>query len=345
MFCSFSEVFQQGFWMGSGTLLKDTSLKVLMSELLHLQIGSKAPLTTRKYSLGWDRWRTWARSKVSVAVFPAHPLHMSLYLTHLCREAEGKGTSAAVLESTMYSNRWAHQLAGLDACPPDHPFVRSTLEGARRRLARPVQPKDPLRWETVREIAQRYSASNSLADIRFLAILLIGYAGCFRIREILAFTIDVFEITSDCMLIYLNKRKNDEFRQGHSSMLARTGNITCPVAATEKWLSKLPTGSSPRAPLIRRIVKSKSNEYFHLSKGVVYSTIRNEFKKYVKPFVKDIDRFCTHSMRSGSATKAARHVSSDLLDLHVGWRSSSSKNRYIEHNNADRLFFSKSLGL
>lgn len=165
-------------------------------------------------------------------------------------------------------------------------------------------------------------------------------------KDPLAFTIDAFEITSDCMLIYLNKRRNDQFRQGHSSMLARTGNITCSGAATEKLLSKLPTGSSPRAPLIRRIVKSKSNEYFHLSKGVVYSTIRNEFKKYVKPFVEDIDRrFCTHSMRSGSATKAARHVSSDLLDLHVGWRSSSSKNRYIERTNADRLIFSKSLGL
>jgi len=148
MFCPFSEVLQQGFWLGSGPLLKGNSLKVLMSQLLHLQIGLKASLTTRKYSLGWGRWRTWARSKVGVAVFPAHPLHISLYLTHLCREAERKGTSVAVLESAMYSIRWTHQLAGLDACPTDHPFVKSTLEGARRRLARPVQPKDPLRLET-----------------------------------------------------------------------------------------------------------------------------------------------------------------------------------------------------
>ena len=225
------------------------------------------------------------------------------------------------------------------------PFVKSTLEGARRRLARPVQPKEPLRLENVREIAPRYSASNRLADIRFLAILLIGVAGCFRIGEILAFTIDAFEITSDCMLIYLNKRKNDLFRQRLSCMLARTGNVTYPVTGTEKLLSKLPTGSSPRAPLIRRILKSKTNEYFHRSKGVVNSTIRNEFKKDVKPFVEDIDRFCTHSMRSGSAIKATWHVSSDLLDLHVGWRSSFSKKRYIERTNADRLFFSKSLGL
>ena len=50
----------------------------------HLQIGSKPSLTTRKYSLGWDRWRTWARSKVGIAVFPAHHLQISLYF-HLSK--------------------------------------------------------------------------------------------------------------------------------------------------------------------------------------------------------------------------------------------------------------------
>ena len=99
-----------------------------MSQLLHLKIGLKASLTTRKYSLCSGRWRTWARSKVGVAVFPAHPLHKSLCLTHLCREAERKGTSVAVLESAMYSIRWAHQLAGLDVCPTDHPLVKSTIQ-------------------------------------------------------------------------------------------------------------------------------------------------------------------------------------------------------------------------
>ena len=101
----------------------------------------------------------------------------------------------------MYSIRWAHQLAGLGACPTDHPFVKSILEGARHRLARPVQPKDPLRLETVREIAQRYSASNRLAAIRFLAILLIGYAGCFRIGEILAFTTPSRLLPIACLFI------------------------------------------------------------------------------------------------------------------------------------------------
>ena len=48
--------------------------------------------------------------------------------------------------------------------------MKSTLEGASRR---PVHPKDPLRLESVREIAQRYSVSNRLADISFLVVLLM----------------------------------------------------------------------------------------------------------------------------------------------------------------------------
>ena len=139
----------------------------------------------------------------------------------------------------------------------DHPFAESTLEGARRRRRR-------RRLETVREIAQRYSASNRLADIRFLAILLIGYAGCLRIGEILALTIDASEITSDCMLIYLNKRKNDLFRQGHSYMLARTGNITCPVAGTVKLLSKLDHRLGPR--LLGAFLSQSLTSIFILSK-------------------------------------------------------------------------------
>ena len=40
-------------------------------------------------------------------------------------------------------------------------------------------------------------------------------------------------------------------------------------------------------PLVRRTVRSKSNEKFHDSKGVSYSTMRDEFRKFLKPFVSE----------------------------------------------------------
>ena len=67
--------------------------------------------------------------------------HVALFLTEICISAMEKGTGVSVLEATVYSIRWAHQIAGLIPSS-DHPL--SCLEGAKRKLARPVLAKEPL---------------------------------------------------------------------------------------------------------------------------------------------------------------------------------------------------------
>ena len=70
--------------------------------------------------------------------------------------------------------------------------------------------------------------------------------------------------------------------------------------------------------------------------------LREEFKKFIEPFVDDISKYGTHSMRSAS-NPVCRRVPGDLLDMHAGWRCPSSKNRYTKHTVKDRLTVSKSL--
>ena len=60
-------------------------------------------------------------------------------------------------------------LSGLEICPVNHPLMKSSLEGAKRKLALPV--------DTVQAISEFYVSSNSLATLRFLFILLIGFYG------------------------------------------------------------------------------------------------------------------------------------------------------------------------
>ena len=145
------------------------------------------------------------------------------------------------------------------------------------------------------------------------------------------------------MSIYVVKRKNDQYWEGPTSYLARSGKSTCPVSITGRIIKVL-SQSNPLYLLVRRIVKSKSGEYVHASKGVSISTLREEFKKYIQPFVDDVSKYGTHSMRSGAASKpACRRIPGDLLDMHAGWRCPSSKNRYFKHTIKDRLSLSKSL--
>ena len=339
----FSDVLISGIWSDASDL-EDPSLRRLVPDLLDLQLGSRAPSTLAKYKSGWLRWRAWASSKIGVPVIPAKPLHIALFISELASNCVANSTGVSSVEAVVYGIKWAHSMAGLDICPVSHPLVKSSLEGAKRKLARPVQPKEPLSVDTVQAIADFYVSNNSLATLRFLFILLVGFSGFFRIDEINSFRLKDVVINSDHMSIYVAKRKNDQYQEGHTSYLARSGKSTCPVTITEKILKVLPQSSPSSCPLVRRIIKSKSREYFHANIGVCSSTLREEFKKFIEPFVDDVSKYGTHSMRSGAASNpACRRIPGDLLDMHVGWRCPSSKNRYIKHTIKDRLSVSKSL--
>ena len=76
-------------------------------------------------------------------------------------------------------------------------LVKSPVEGAKRKLARPVQPKKPLSAHTVQASAEVSVTSNPLSDVRFLFILLDSLS----LKDV--------AIKGDHMTIYVAKCKND----------------------------------------------------------------------------------------------------------------------------------------
>ena len=144
-------------------------------------MASKAPATLDKYRSAWTGWKRWASSFPCIDVFPAQPFHMALYLKDLPSSA----SCVAPITSAVYGIRWALQVAGQPS-PTDHVIVNSALEGCKRRLAKPVKPKDPVPVDVFSKLVEAYGAP--LADIdnlRPLVLALVGYAGFLRIRELL----------------------------------------------------------------------------------------------------------------------------------------------------------------
>ena len=117
--------------------------------------------------------------QIGVSVIPARPLHIALFISELTAVSISNNTGISPIESVVYGIKWGHSLAGIVECPTGHPLVKSSLEGARRRLARPLQPKDPLSVDTVVRIAEYYISSISIAVILFLFVLLVVFAGFF----------------------------------------------------------------------------------------------------------------------------------------------------------------------
>ena len=152
IFFYFSDISDLGTWSETCHLI-DPGLSACVPQLFDLVLSSNAPSTTNKYSYGWSRWHRWAQSKKGVPLLPAQPLHVALYLLELTEIAEQKNTGHSTIDSALFGIRWGHKMAGVES-PTQHPTVIATAEGAKRRLSRPIQPKQPLALETVVSIAQ-----------------------------------------------------------------------------------------------------------------------------------------------------------------------------------------------
>ena len=89
----------------------------------------------------------------------------------------------------MALTEWAHSMAEPEICPANHPLVKSYLEGAKRKLARPVRSKRSLYpWTRCRQL------SNFMFQVILLPPLFVFCSYCylvsmgfFRIDEINSF--------------------------------------------------------------------------------------------------------------------------------------------------------------
>ena len=167
----------------------------------------------QKYRSGWLKWRQWAASKIGVQVIPVKPLHVALFSSQLTVISVSNNTGIPSIESVLHGIEWGHSLAGIAECPTSHLLVKSSLEGARRKLARPFPPKckEPLSVDTVCRIADHYISSSSLAVIRFLFILLVGFAAFYRMDENRHLSVKDVSICSEYVSLFIPKRKNDQY--------------------------------------------------------------------------------------------------------------------------------------
>ena len=161
-----------------------------------------------------------------------------------------------------------------------------------------------------------------------------------RCDEIIHVNRSHVSIFPDHMSIFCPKRKNDQRSQGHYFYFARSDKITCPVSITEKLLSKLP--DKPGQPLVCRL-SSKGTALQH---SISYSRVREIFRETISIFVKDCNRFGTHSLKRGGATaSSAAGISGEFLDRHAGWKSDKSKHSYISFSTDDKLKVSRAINL
>jgi len=88
--------------------------------------------------------------------------------------------------------------------------VVQLLESAKRLLSVPVKKKEPVTPEIIQRLVTQYgSVSASLADLRFLILCVLGYAGFFRFNELVQLRRCDFQFEDSFMRIFVQRSKPD----------------------------------------------------------------------------------------------------------------------------------------
>ena len=142
------------------------------------------------------------------------------------------------------------------------------------------------------------------------------------------------------MRVFLQQRKNDQFREGQYVIVSRNDDSNvCPVAAVESFLRE--GHHRPSDPLFRRVIRApRSGDY--LSGKMSYTRARELIREGLQRAGIHPDGLGTHSLRSGGATAAANAgVADRLIQRHGGWRCATSQHCYIEENLSDLMSVSQ----
>ena len=75
-----------------------------------------------------------------------------------------------------------------------------------------------------------------MADLQVAALFALGFFGFLRWDDLSHLTPENLVFAPTHLALFLEKRKNDQFREGSPILIERSEGVVCPVAIVEKFL-------------------------------------------------------------------------------------------------------------
>ena len=301
-----------------------TDIKALQEEtLINLQ-NSKANNTVKAYKSDFNDFGLFC-VKNKFKSLPSEPKIVSLYLTHLST----KDIKMSTLKRRLVSIGVIHKLKGL-YLDTKHPSIIENLMGIKRRKGSIQKGKKPLLISNLKQIINVIDKEKNeeIKKLRDRSIILIGFSGGFRRKEIVSLDYEDLDFVEEGLKINLRRSKTDQFGEGSIKGLPYFDSAQyCPVVSIQKWIeiSKINSGA-----LFRRFNKGSK-----LSKNrLTDQTVALLIKKYLKLAGIESRDYSGHSLRSGFATSAAESGAEERSIMAMtGHKSSEMVRRYIKEAN------------
>ena len=316
---------------------RHADIEQLLQLLPEALSGAKADSTMRRYVPLWGYFRDWCTGH-DLPFLPAAPLTVALYLLKLAQTANSFSTIK--LASAAFHS-FASQTEVTRA-----PIVAAIREYARRTLPSGDNRKEPIPFDKVEEacwvLAER--PSGRLRNLSLAAAISLGFCGFFRYDDLAHIRVGGITMSSDgaSMEIFLESRKNDQYRQGSHILLSAMNSYACPVQLTAMLIQNAGLVDGSR-PLFSAVSVHEGQEVYG-STPISYQSLRKGVLEVFQEVGLPVQKFGLHSLRAGGATLAANSGVSDRLWMeHGGWRSFRSAVGYVKTSSEVKASVTKAM--
>jgi site-specific recombinase XerD len=296
--------------------------------LQELWQARKAKNTYRAYLSDMRQFEIWAFG-LGLETLPAEPQTVARYLGSMSATK-----SSATIGRRMASISHFHRERGF-ADPTKHATVAGLMEGIRRSNAgKPTAAKAAVLTKHLRRGLK--ADVTRPVDIRNKALLLVGFAGCFRRSELVAIDVDhlAFDEENRCRVM-LPKSKTNQTGEPESVWIL-PGGSHCPVRALRAWLA---LGRITEGPVFRSV-----DRHGNVKERLSCDAVAYQVKRFAVKAGLDPKQFSGHSLRAGHVTQAfLSDTPAHLIQRQGRWRSLETVMRYnrdvesMKHNSSSHL--------
>ena len=240
--------------------------------------------TQRAYKADLKDFNDWCETNGQIP-FPVSPETLAAYVSHLadtCKWATINRRLAAISK--------LHQLNNLET-PTQNRIFRIVMEGIKRTKGIRQNQAPAFKLNILKQLLRDFDTESN-ADLRNKALLLLGFTGAFRRSELVALNIENLDFTEDGLIVSLQKSKTNQYGDYEEKAIFYSPEaILCPIRTLKSWIQRLDKSSEALFVRVRKGDKITSDR-------LTDKTVNDLVKTYFG------EEFSAHSLRASFITIA-----------------------------------------
>jgi site-specific recombinase XerD len=201
--------------------------------------------TQRAYKADLKDFNEWCALNGQIP-FPVSPETLAAYVSHLadfCKWATINRRLAAISK--------LHQLNDLET-PTQNRIFRVVMEGIKRTKGIRQKQAPAFKLNILKQLLREFDTESN-ANLRNKALLLLGFTGAFRRSELVALNVEDLSFTDEGLIVSMNKSKTNQYGDYEEKAIFYSPEaVLCPIRTLQAWIQKLDKASDALFVRVRK---------------------------------------------------------------------------------------------